>query len=178
MGLPKALVVGDDGAPWLRTGIRRLQDGGCRVVTVVLGASAQEAAGLVTPRNAEDRQVQVVVAVDWAEGMSASLRAGLAAADTRADAVLVSLVDLPDLTAEVVRRVVGAATGPGVLARATYAGTPGHPVLLGRDHWDDVLERASGDRGARDYLAEREVLGIECGDLSTGRDVDSRAPGA
>ena len=77
-----------------------------------------------------------MVAADWAEGMGASLRAGLAALDGGADAVVVTLVDLPDLTAEVVRRVVAAATGPGDLARATYAGTPGHPVLIGRDHWD------------------------------------------
>ena len=117
--------------------------------------------------------VNVVVASDWAEGMGASLRAGLAATDTRADAVLVTLVDLPDVTAEVVRRVVAAATGPGDLARATYGGTPGHPVLIGRDHWDGVRATASGDKGARDYLAAHDVIAVECGDLATGRDVDT-----
>ncbi len=107
--------------------------------------------------------------------MGASLRSGLAATDTRADAVLVTLVDLPDVTAEVVRRVVAAATGPGDLARATYDGTPGHPVLIGRDHWDGVRATASGDKGARDYLAAHDVIAVECGDLATGRDVDTPA---
>ena len=141
-------------------------------MTVVLGASADEAAAagrLRCPR----QDVHVVVASDWAEGMGASLRSGLAATDTRADAVLVTLVDLPDVTAEVVRRVVAAATGPGDLARATYDGTPGHPVLIGRDHWDDVRATASGDKGARDYLAAHDVIAVECGDLATGRDVDT-----
>ena len=79
------------------------------------------------------------------------------------------------MTADVVRRVVAAATGPGVLARAAYDGTPGHPVLIGRDHWAGVVETASGDQGARDYLKEREVTAVECGDLATGRDVDTPA---
>ena len=93
------------------------------------------------------------MAADWAEGMSASLRAGLAALDRVADAALVTLVDLPDVSADVVRRVVAAATGPDVLARAAYDGKPGHPVLIGRDHWAGVIATATGDQGARDYLS-------------------------
>ena len=175
MGRPKALVVGDDGVPWLHVALARLQDGGCRRVTVVLGASAEEAAVLLAAAPVNHGDVHVVVADDWAEGMSASLRRGLGALDPHADAALVTLVDLPDVTADVVRRVIAAATGPGVLARAAYDGTPGHPVLIGRDHWAGVVETASGDQGARDYLKEREVTAVECGDLATGRDVDTPA---
>ena len=170
MGRPKALVVGDDGTPWLRAALGRLHDGGCRRVTVVLGAAADEAATLLATAPTCD----VVVAADWAEGMSASLRTGLAALDPAADAALVTLVDLPDVTADVIRRVAAAATGPDVLARAAYDGTPGHPVLIGRDHWAGVIATATGDQGARDYLKPREVVLVECGDLATGRDVDTR----
>ena len=49
---------------------------------------------------------------------------------------------------------------------------PGHPVLLGRDHWAGVAATATGDAGARDYLRGRDVTLVECGDLATGRDVD------
>lgn len=171
MGKPKALVVGDDGTPWLHAALRSLQDGGCDRVTVVLGAAAKEA-GLLLAHTPSGRS-RLVVAEDWAEGMGASLRAGLADADQAADAVVVTLVDLPDVTAEVVGRVVAAATGPASLARAAYDATPGHPVLLGRDHWDGVRETATGDKGARDYLAARDVTLVECGDLATGRDVDT-----
>ena len=50
---------------------------------------------------------------------------------------------------------------------------PGHPVVMGRDHWLGVLDVAVGDQGARDYLAAHDHLLVECGDLATGRDVDT-----
>lgn len=169
MGTPKALVH-DDGTSWLRRAVGTLYDGGCDRVTVVLGAAAEEARALLL-----DLDVTVVVAGDWAEGMGASLRAGLAAlAPLDGQAVLVTLVDLPDVGADVVRRVAGLGTDPGVLARAAYDGQPGHPVLLGRSHWAAVAESATGDRGARDYLAAHPVAVVECGDLASGRDVDAR----
>ena len=59
------------------------------------------------------------------------------------------------------------------LRRAAYDGTPGHPVLIGRDHWAAVATAARGDRGARDYLAAHATALVECGDLATGVDVDS-----
>lgn len=172
-GGPKALVRGGDGVPWLRRGADVLREGGCARVTVVLGAAADEAAALVPEEH-------VVVASGWSEGMGASLRAGLAAVaaeDPAADAALVLLVDLPDVGAAVIERVLAAAGDRDVLARAAYHGEPGHPVLLGRDHWAEVAEGARGDRGAREVLArhaERVQL-VECGDLATGADVD--APG-
>jgi CTP:molybdopterin cytidylyltransferase MocA len=114
-----------------------------------------------------------VVADDWAEGMGASLRAGLAALqDGPCDAALVTLVDLLDVDETVLRRVLGAADGRGALVRASYDGRPGHPVLIGRDHWAGVVATAEGDRGARTYLAAHEPVACECGDLATGRDVD------
>ncbi|WP_167736019.1 nucleotidyltransferase family protein [Nocardioides sp. 503] len=168
MGMPKALVH-DGEESWLARGVQVLRDGGCDDVTVVLGAAADEAMRLL-----DGLGVDVAIAADWAEGMSASLRAGLAALPADADAAVVLLVDLPDVTPEVVRRVVAAGAGPGDLARASYDGRPGHPVLLGRAHWPAVRESAAGDHGARDYLASAGARAVECGDLATGRDVDSR----
>ncbi|HZB66845.1 MAG TPA: NTP transferase domain-containing protein, partial [Ornithinibacter sp.] len=83
--------------------------------------------------------------------------------------------DLPDVTAEVMTRLLAAAQGEGrqVLLRAAYRGVPGHPVALGRAHWAGILSTATGDRGARDYLASTPHQVVECGDLATGRDVDT-----
>ena len=170
MGLPKALVVDAAGEPWLARSVDVLHQGGCEEVTVVLGAAVDDAVRLLDGRGAD-----VVVAHDWAEGMSASLRAGLRSLPA-ADAVLVHLVDLPDVTAEVVARVVAAAAGPTTLARASYDGVPGHPVLLGRDHWSAVAAGATGDHGARDYLRAHDVTLVECGDLAGGADVDTPVP--
>lgn len=169
MGQPKALVRDADGTSWLRRAIGVLQAGGCDLVTVVLGACADEARPLLKGTGAS-----AVVADDWAEGMGASLRAGLRAlAGSDAVATVVMLVDLPDVTAEVVRHVAAGVTGTGQLARATYNGRPGHPVVIGRDHWTAAADSLSGDEGARDYLASHGVIDVECGDLATGRDQDS-----
>jgi CTP:molybdopterin cytidylyltransferase MocA len=163
MGRPKALVDG-----WLGHGVAALLEGGCDAVTVVLGAAVDDALALL-PGGPVDH----VVAEDWAEGMSASLRVGLASlADRDAEAAVVLLVDLPDVGAPVVTRLLAAGSSRSALARAAYDGRPGHPVLLGRDHWDGVLATARGDEGARAYLAAHEVALVECGDLATGQDVD------
>lgn len=171
MGQPKALVRDADGTSWLRRSTEVLIDGGCRAVTVVLGAEAEAAAKLL----AHAPGIQVVIASSWAEGMGASLSAGLAAVqDAHDSAALVHLVDLPDVTSEVVRRVIGDSPGPASLRRATYDGRWGHPVLIGREHWDGVISAATGDQGARTYLSAHPAVTVECGDLATGQDVDTR----
>lgn len=169
MGGPKALLRDDDGTAWVVRAARTLAEAGCAPVRVVVGAAADEAAALLSTE-----PVDVVVAQDWAEGMGASLRTGLDRLEQAAPdvvAVLVHLVDLPDVGPDALRRVA-AARAPAALARATYDGRPGHPVLLGREHWAGVVAGARGDAGARSYLSAHPVTAIECGDLASGRDVD------
>ncbi len=166
-GGPKALARDDDGTSWLLRSVQALRP--CAEIVVVLGAEAERAAALLP------MSVSRVRADDWAEGMGASLRAALVALPATAhEAALVSLVDLPDVDASVVARLMGAMTGTDVLARAAYDGVAGHPVLIGRDHWAGIVATATGDRGARDFLAARDVRLVECGDLATGADVDAR----
>jgi CTP:molybdopterin cytidylyltransferase MocA len=178
MGRPKGLVRGSDGQAWVTRSARVLADGGCRPVVVVVGAFAAEVGALVPAGCA------VVESADWAEGMGASLRAGLVAVAERApaDAVaaVVGLVDTPGVGAEVVRLLVDRARSEGVegLARAAYAGVPGHPVVLGRGHWAAVTASARGDAGARGYLAGRDVVLVECGAVGDGQDVDAGLPWA
>jgi CTP:molybdopterin cytidylyltransferase MocA len=169
MGRPKALVRDPDGTSWLQRSVEVLRDGGCTGVTVVLGAEADEAVRLL-----DGLGVDVVLAHDWAQGMSASLRSGLESlSGSDAGAAVVTLVDLPDLTAAVVRRVLSEHEGDEALVRASYHGRPGHPVVLGRAHWAGVAGSASGDAGARDYLASHDTALVECGDLARGHDVDT-----
>ena len=166
MGRPKALVE-VAGEPLVRRALRALAGGGVAPVVVVLGARAADV------REVLPDGVTVVEAPDWADGMGASLRAGLAALPEGADAAVVHLVDLPGVPAGAVARLAVLA-GPDVLARAAYAGRPGHPVLLGRAHWQGVAAAAVGDAGARGYLAGRaDVRLVECGDLADPDDVDT-----
>lgn len=172
LGTPKALVHDADGASWLARSVLALRAGGCGRVLVVLGASADEARALL-----QGYDVDVVVAEEWHEGMGASLRAGLSVLGDDGPACLVTLVDLPDVGPDVVARLLDREVTTATLARASYDGAAGHPVLIGRDHWAGVVEAARGDRGARDYLAVHEVELVECGDLATGQDVDTSPTG-
>jgi nicotine blue oxidoreductase len=133
-------------------------------VLVVLGAWVGEVPGASVVRNA-----------DWASGLSSSLRAGLAAVVDidGADRVVVIPVDLPGLTPSAVQRVLAR---QGDLVAAAYGGVRGHPVVLGRPHWVDVMTEVTGDRGARDFLAARVVTLVEVGDLATGADLDTARP--
>lgn len=165
LGTPKALIRDPAGMAWVVRASRLLTSAGCSPVVVVVGASAEQVTAEL------DDSVQVVEATNWQEGMGASLRAGLKSLPD-ADAVLVVPVDVPGLTEEVLRRVLGHADS-GALVRAVYNGSPGHPVVLGREHWGGVIASAVGDQGARAYLREHPPVEVECGDLADGLDVDT-----
>jgi molybdenum cofactor cytidylyltransferase/nicotine blue oxidoreductase len=161
--MPKALVRDDAGLPWVVRSVRVLRDGGCGPIGVVVGAAAEEVAALLT---GED--VTIVPSLDWESGMSASLRSGLSwVTETPAEAVVVHFVDMPDVGPAVVRRVVAAriGTGDAVLSRAGYHGRAGHPVLMGRTHWEAAAAAATGDRGAGSYLKRAGCPLIPCEDL-------------
>ncbi|MGE2713353.1 nucleotidyltransferase family protein [Mycolicibacterium litorale] len=159
-GMPK--VLAHDGL-WLRTAVDALAAGGCADVVVVLGAAVVD---VPSPARA-------VIAPDWSDGLSASVRAGMAAIGA-ADMAVLHTVDTPDVGADVVRRVLAAArAATGGVARAVYHGRPGHPVVVARRHWPALLASLDGDEGARWFLRRRDdVVTVECGDLASGVDVD------
>ncbi|VVJ20072.1 Molybdenum cofactor cytidylyltransferase (EC [Amycolatopsis camponoti] len=169
-GGPKALAE-LEGRPLVLRALSTLSAAGCHPVRVVVGAAAEQVRALLPD------PTQAVFAEGWETGMGASLKAGLASlsGDPAPVAALVHLVDLPWVGADILTRVAADATAETV-ARASYDGTPGHPVLLGRRWWSEIAGSAQGDRGARDWLATRPDLKlVECGDLGSGRDVDRRA---
>lgn len=167
MGMPKALKRDPDGTPWLARATEVLLAGGCDAVTVVLGACGGEA-------KLELAGVDYLICPDWDEGVGASLAHGLREiAPLAATAVLVHLVDLPDVGALVAQRLLDPEPERGSLRRAVYAGVVGHPVLIGRDHWAPLAGELAGDRGANAYLRAHGAQPIECSDLATGLDVDS-----
>lgn len=176
-------MVVRDGMPWVVRSAKIMLEGGCADVLVVTGARAEDVESLVEASG--DARISTVRCGTWSEGMGESLRSGLMALATRGRLIptqaLVHLVDLPDVGPDVVARVLASSrvdgrTGPSearsVLARAAYEGVPGHPVLIGADHWDGVLQRTHGDTGAKRYLRRARPTLVECGDLATGRDVD------
>jgi CTP:molybdopterin cytidylyltransferase MocA len=167
-GLPKGLARTPDGTPWVARATAMLHAGGCDEAVVVVGARGREVARLV-PADA-----RVVVAPDWAVGLSAALRAGLEAVGD-VDVAVVTPVDTPDAAPQAVTRVLRA-LGPvprDGLAQAVYGGRPGHPVAIGANHLPSMIGGLTGDRGARAYLAGHGAAEIECADLWSGADIDA-----
>lgn len=159
-GGPKAPFV-YQGERLVDRAVRLLREAGCDPIFVILGAW----------EGAVDDAL-VIVNHGWEEGMGSSLRIGLkwVNATTEADYALITLVDLPGLTADAITRV---ATAPDGIAIATFDGERGHPVRIPRAHFRELIDSVSGDSGARDFLDKRDDISfVEIGDAADGTDLD------
>lgn len=167
-GQPKALVE-YDGRSLLDRAVATLRDGGCRQVLAVLGAGAEQAL------SAAAEAFTPVLNRRWGQGLSTSLKAGLAAVPERYDGVVVTLVDLPRIEAEAVRRLISAAEEGVGVAVAVYDGVRGHPMYFAREHLGAIADTAVGDRGARDFLAANASLVREIACPGDPLDIDTPA---
>lgn len=121
-----------------------------------------------------DPRLRVVRADDWKTGLSASIRAGVAALPGSARGALVFLGDMPRIPPSVAGSLVQAWRGGAAAAAPKWAAERGHPVLLDRSLFA-VLASLSGDRGAGALLAglgERLAL-VDAPDDGVLFDVDA-----
>jgi nicotine blue oxidoreductase len=165
LGMPKA-VVELHGERLVDRAVRTLRAGGCADITVVLGAAEVEVPGATVVHNP-----------DWATGMGSSLRVGLAALPDDAGAVVISLVDQPQIGPDVVARLIAAHVAGAAVAVATYAGKRRNPALFARSTWADAAATAVGDQGARGYFSAHPetVTAVPCDDLGDPVDIDTPA---
>jgi CTP:molybdopterin cytidylyltransferase MocA len=70
------------------------------------------------------------------------------------------------------RRLVAAHEAGADLAVATYDGTRGNPVLVGRTLWDEA-RALSGDVGARALMERHDVVEVDCTGTGSPDDVDT-----
>lgn len=171
---PKALLRKTSGETLLAAGLSALLAGGCDHVVVVLGAGAQQ----ISAQLAKDERITVLVNAAWSSGMGSSFALGMSKAPAKSP-VLVALVDQPGLSAELVQRLIEARRGGRITAagyrRAGAQLRRGHPVLFAPEHSGPAALSASGDAGARAYLAAHEDLIdlLDCSDLDSGLDIDT-----
>lgn len=116
--------------------------------TIVVGRPGQDLAAACG-----DLPIRQVLAKDADEGMSASLRAGMAALPSDIGAVLVCLGDMPLVSPVDIQAVLAAwqAHQPAIV-RPRWQGRPGHPVLFRHDLFGQLCQ-VQGDQGARGVIA-------------------------
>ena len=169
LGRAKQLIE-IDGVSLLRRAAEALLATAPQVLVVVLGHDA-----VALQAHIADLPLQCVVAQGHAEGLAASLRAGIAAMPPACDGALVALTDQPALDAQHLCALRDAwRAAPERAIASAYAGVLGVPALLPRA-WFARLARLQGDIGARALLRTRsnEVVAIAAPALA--HDLDTPA---
>ena len=111
----------------------------------------------------------------YVEGMSTSLRIGLAATRKDVDGAIILLGDQPLVTAEIINAMIAeSAREPDAIIAASYEGRRGNPVLFPRQYFAE-LDTSTGDEGGRSVLARHseQVRLMEIDDALAGFDVDT-----
>jgi molybdenum cofactor cytidylyltransferase len=111
----------------------------------------------------------------YMDGMSTSLKIGLAATPRDMDGAIILLGDQPLVTAEIINAMFAeSAREPDAMIAASYQGRRGNPVLFPRQYFGE-LEAITGDEGGRSVLARypERVRLLEIDDALAGFDVDT-----
>jgi molybdenum cofactor cytidylyltransferase len=169
--LNKLLVADRQGVAMIARVVDQVSESGVRPILVVTGHERERVEEAL-----RGRPVSFVHAEDYAEGLSASLRAGLAALPPDAEGVLVALGDMPLVSAAVIQRLV-AAFDPEegrAIVQPTYRGKQGNPVLWARAFVPEMMA-ITGDVGARQLVGRHadRLVEVEVPDDGVLRDFDT-----
>ena len=147
-------------------------------IVLVTGAHAEPieaCARAFAARRADGARLRIVHAADHAQGLSASLRAGLRSLPGDATGMLLFLGDMPAAPAALGQPLADALAAGALAAAPSHQGRRGHPVAISSALFPALLT-LEGDRGAAQVLAglgERLAL-IETADPGALYDVDTR----
>lgn len=159
LGTPKQLLP-LHGRSFLRHAAETALASVCQPIIVVLGAYAER-----LRQEVENLPVQVVENLRWAEGMSSSVGAGIAALEATSDkisAVVLTLCDQPFVSAQVINQLVKAyhVTGKPIVA-SEYAGTLGVPALFSRTFFSELKALTRGEQAKKVIRKHaHEVFGV------------------
>lgn len=143
-------------------------------VFVVLGARAPEVGQAL-----EGLPVRTVGNPHWEQGMGASIRAGIGAAQAEGlEGVVLTLADLPLVTPQILDKLVleHVATGRPIVA-SQYCGTVGVPAYFAREFFPHLLALRP-DQGCKGVILSHagRTLQIDCPeaavDIDTPRDYE------
>ncbi len=146
-------------------------------VIVVLGAEIEQSRAALA-----NRPIQVVINPDWAEGQSASMKAGLAALPAGISSAVFLLVDQPGVTPEIINALIARhRQTPAPIVWPEFEGKRGNPVLFDRALFPELMQ-ITGDTGGRPVLlayqnqAERVAVENQAVTLDYDRPEDLTRP--
>ena len=148
MGAENKLLLEIDGKPMVRHVAERVLASAAQPVTIVLGHQPEAVKAALAGLD-----VGFVENPDYADGLSSSLKAGLAAVPESADGAIVCLGDMPGVSTDLVDRLIAGfnpVEGRAILA-PTRGGRRGNPVLWARRFFDELMT-LSGDTGAKHLI--------------------------
>ena len=124
-----------------------------RTVTVVTGADPKvaDAVAAFFAACGETGRLRLVHAADHAEGMAATLRAGVASLSDDTQGAFVFLGDMPLIPPSVLPDLAAALAAGAAAAAPMFDGQRGHPVLFGASLFPGLM-KLTGDEGARQVL--------------------------
>jgi molybdenum cofactor cytidylyltransferase len=141
MGKSKALLPWDDNRSVIEQILSQIQQANLQDILVVTGYLAEQ----VTAKAAA-MGVAAIHNPDYATGeMLSSLKVGLMAQPETVSAALVVLADQPRLQPEVIHQLTNAyEQGKGEIVAPRYQGERGHPMLISRQFWDEIVALPAG----------------------------------
>ncbi|CAO3420850.1 NTP transferase domain-containing protein [Azospirillum doebereinerae] len=171
MGATNKLLAEVDGTPLLARAVDAALASQAANVIVVTGHQGERVAAALS-----GKPVTFVHNPDFAEGLSRSLRAGLAAVPSESDAVVVCLGDMPRVASGIIDRLIAAyspAEGRAVCIPTAH-GKQGNPVLWDRAFFAEMAA-LTGDSGAKRLIGRHadRVCEVPVDDAGILYDVDT-----
>jgi molybdenum cofactor cytidylyltransferase len=171
MGGPNKLLAEISGKPLVRHAVEAALASRAGAVVVVTGHERERVESALAGLD-----VSFAHNPDFVEGLSSSLKKGLAALPQEIDGALVLLGDMPRVTAGLIDRLIGAfdpAAG-GLAVVPVREGHRGNPVLFSRVFFSE-LQNVTGDVGARGLLGSHgeRVVEVPVDDDAAFLDVDT-----
>ena len=171
MGADNKLLLEFAGKPMVRHVVEAVQSSHVRNIVVVTGHEAAHVEEAL-----EGLDVRFVKNDDYAAGISTSLRTGLTGIEGDADAAIVCLGDMPDISASHVDKLIAAfdpKEGRSICVPVT-GGRRGNPTLWAREFFDEMAT-VKGDVGAKHLIGihEERVCEVAFDDDGVLTDVDT-----
>ena len=161
MGGPNKLLADANGEPLVVHAVKAALASQAVELVVVLGHMADQVKAAVLAAVPKAR-LRFATNPDFAEGLSTSVRTGIAALGKEIDAAIVQLGDMPGVNSALLDRLMAAFSpveGRSICV-PTVGGKRGNPVLWDRRFFAEIA-KVSGDTGAKHLIGEHADLVCE-----------------